>query len=408
VPLPPLKPRLAHYLDAPSRIEARRDASGALRCEGRIARAGVQAYRLADGSVKHWLRPEAEVFAPETMASFEAVPVTLEHPVEGEVTSSTFRALARGAVSSVRPSSDAGWVAASLLVQDAEAIQAIESGKVQLSCGYSAMRTDHVPPIPYSDATGDYMIDATISAIRGNHVALTDTARAGPGARLILDSEAVAVAVTDDATPVEAAQVLNEASTKYTVSLRFPSTAKDAAGSYRPDEVLGVFDDEASARAVCGPKKAQDSSASVVVDTLTADLAAQKTILDAALVERTELKALNEKLALEVMRLTDAASPTALDRLAIERAAVLAVAVRHGVVTDSVSTHEVRRAVVAKVTGLAPETLATFSDTQGAALFGALPALERAPAPELLTTVAAPHPSPVEVARAERAARLGY
>jgi len=363
--IPPLTPRLVTRLDSPNAIEVHRDSTGALRCRARIARSGVQTYVLGDGSLSVELRPESEVFAPESLASFEATPVTLEHPADGVVTSESFRALARGAVSRAHASAeDPGWVAANLLIQDAEAIAAIGSGKVQLSAGYMAVRTPHDPPITWTDPEGRaHRVNATISQIRANHVALCDSARAGPGARLLLDSTSPSHGVAMESKPEIKPEVAPVAKVK-------PEVVVDAK-----------------------PEVKQEVA--VVVD-------ANVAIIDSLRAEVAKLTADRERIAAQ---LVDATSPKALDALVLERAAVVELASTHGIKTDSLSTDAIRRAVLAtRAPGL---KLDSFSPSQVADLIVALPT-HSAPVEAVTTVVTQSNPSPVEAARAERVARLGF
>lgn len=125
-------------------------------------------------------RDDAEVFAPEALASFEGKPLTLDHPDE-DVDPENWAGLARGVVTNVHrgtgPASD--LVLADILVTDAEAIAAIEGGLRELSCGYDA-EVERIRP-----GVGRQ------THIRGNHVALVDHGRAG-GRCKIKDEDAMA------------------------------------------------------------------------------------------------------------------------------------------------------------------------------------------------------------------------
>lgn len=125
-------------------------------------------------------RDDAEVFAPEALASFEGKPLTLDHPDE-DVDPENWAELARGIVTNVHrgtgPASD--LVLADILVTDAEAIAAIEGGLRELSCGYDA-EVERIRP-----GVGRQ------THIRGNHVALVDHGRAG-GRCKIKDEDAMA------------------------------------------------------------------------------------------------------------------------------------------------------------------------------------------------------------------------
>lgn len=113
-------------------------------------------------------RDEEEVFAPEALASFEGKPLTLDHPDE-DVEPENWADLARGIVTNVRRGAGASGdlMLADILVTDAEAIEAIENGLRELSCGYDA----NLEPIRPGVGRQTH--------IRGNHVALVDHGRAG-------------------------------------------------------------------------------------------------------------------------------------------------------------------------------------------------------------------------------------
>lgn len=156
--------------------------NGFMRVEGRIARVGIQEYQRADGSVSRELRLPEEVFHPDSIASFAQLPVTNRHP-PGMLTAKNAKKYTVGSVGeNVRQDGD--YVAAPLLIVDEDAIGAVERGRTQLSCGYSC-ELDPTQDEALTAQWGKY--DAIMRNIRGNHVALVDVARAGPGASIRLD-----------------------------------------------------------------------------------------------------------------------------------------------------------------------------------------------------------------------------
>ena len=84
------------------------------------------------------LRPEAEVFSPETIASFEGMPVTNDHPPDG-VDIGNIRALQKGHAHNVRRGSgeEADLLLADLIITDPVLIDLILDGKREISCGYT-------------------------------------------------------------------------------------------------------------------------------------------------------------------------------------------------------------------------------------------------------------------------------
>jgi hypothetical protein len=116
---------------------------------------------------------EADVFAPNTVASFEGKPVTLDHPEEF-VTPESWRELSRGVAQNLRrgegKSSD--LLLADLLITDKEAIAAVRNGLREISCGYDADYEETAPGV-----------GRQINII-GNHVALVDRGRCGPRCKI--------------------------------------------------------------------------------------------------------------------------------------------------------------------------------------------------------------------------------
>lgn len=166
---------------------------GFLVAPGNLARAGnVQQYRASElgldklkgmdaGALVSLYRPVDEVFAPDAIASFQDKTLTLGHPPDG-VTAENWSGVAIGDVREVK--SGAGYMTADLIVRDAAAIKAIQSGKSQLSCGYS-FDCDMTP-----GKTADGLeYHGVMRAIRGNHVAAVDSARGGAGCRVADDNK---------------------------------------------------------------------------------------------------------------------------------------------------------------------------------------------------------------------------
>jgi len=159
----------------------RRTAAGTLRVDGVFTRAGVFVYRNPDGSERRELRLPEEVFRKDALASFEGVPVTDDHPPV-MVAPSNVKQYARG-VTQEGVRQDGDLVVGSLMITDPELIAKVESGKVQLSCGYE-VDEDATPG--EDPRYGRY--DVVQRKIRGNHLAIVDVARAGPEARVRMDA----------------------------------------------------------------------------------------------------------------------------------------------------------------------------------------------------------------------------
>ena len=153
---------------------SKREPEGYLLCLNvPVARTGIQEYLPAElGLTGNGLvpvsRPEEEVFSPETVASFEGMPVTNDHPPDG-VDVFNIRALQKGHAHNVRRGSgeESDLLLADLIITDPGLITAIlEEGKREISCGYT---------YELCEENGRYIQ----RKIRGNHVAVVDAGRAG-------------------------------------------------------------------------------------------------------------------------------------------------------------------------------------------------------------------------------------
>lgn len=165
-----------------SRLDkAERTPQGFLRAPAFLTRVGVFTYRKADGSVRREFRPPEEVFKPESMASLVMAPLTNDHPNEA-VSPGNVRQFQIGVVGEQILPEDDQFISAHVTVMDAAAIKDVESGVVELSCGYDCDE-DETP--------GTYMgeaYDIVQRNIRYNHVALVPRGRAGREVKLRLDS----------------------------------------------------------------------------------------------------------------------------------------------------------------------------------------------------------------------------
>lgn len=157
---------------------------GFLRVPGNVARTGIQEYLARElglpgdpNRIIRVYRPAEEVFKDESLASFDGVDVTVNHP-DGLVNSENFKKVSAGVVRGVGRR-DGDFVQCDLIVKDKAAINAINSGKCELSVGYTAVYTE-APGMTVDGEPYDYVQ----SDIRINHVAVVDRARAGNLAKL--------------------------------------------------------------------------------------------------------------------------------------------------------------------------------------------------------------------------------
>lgn len=120
-----------------------------------------------DGKV-YVTRTAEELFRPETVASFEGKPVTIMHP-QDFVDPKSWRQLTMGIVQNVRRGTgeNENDLLADFLITVEEAIELVQQGLREVSCGYEAVYTQ----------TG--IGRGFQTNILGNHVALVQRGRAG-------------------------------------------------------------------------------------------------------------------------------------------------------------------------------------------------------------------------------------
>lgn len=161
--------------------------AGFLLVPGRVAKTGTQQYLRRelglDGDPNAPVvvyRPADEVFASDSLASFDGADLTVLHP-GGLVNAKNYRKASVGLIRGAGRQ-DGDFVTADLIVKDADAIKMIEDrGYVELSAGYTA-EYDHAPGTT-DDGTEYHYVQRNI---RINHAALlpAGAARAGRQARI--------------------------------------------------------------------------------------------------------------------------------------------------------------------------------------------------------------------------------
>jgi hypothetical protein len=157
------------------------DADGVLTVPGVIAKAAnVQEYRASelglDGDpnrIVKLYRPREEV--AKSAASFAKKPITNNHPPDKWITPKNWDRFAVGdSDASVDMQGDD--MVTTLIFRKQAAIDALASGKAGLSNGYKFRLDDSKTTTPEGLAVDGWMTD-----IRGNHIALVDRGRGGPG-----------------------------------------------------------------------------------------------------------------------------------------------------------------------------------------------------------------------------------
>lgn len=163
--------------------KVKRLADGRIAAVAKFARAGTYTYSGAevgrsDLQTVTVYRPEDEVFSQDAMASFAHQAITLGHPTDG-VSPANWSKVSVGFTEG-RVARDGAYVEIPLMLADAAAVQAYDSGAArELSAGYACelIWGDGIAP----DGT---RYQATQKLIRGNHIALVPQGRAGSECRI--------------------------------------------------------------------------------------------------------------------------------------------------------------------------------------------------------------------------------
>lgn len=158
---------------------------GFLIVPARISRTGIQQYLAVEmgltdkepSELVSIYRPEEEVFSDESLSSFANKTVTDDHPPE-LVNAGNSKVYSVG-FSGPEVNRDGMFAKTIIHVTDAEAIRKIESGKVELSNGYTA-DIEWTPGVTPDGET----YDAIQRNIKGNHIAIVERGRAGPSCRV--------------------------------------------------------------------------------------------------------------------------------------------------------------------------------------------------------------------------------
>lgn len=170
---------LCDTLDATA--TARICADGSLVADVRGARVGIQTYTPSEagapdtfaGNVVRVYRPEEEVFSRDSLASFAAAPVTIDHPSE-MVDAANWKRHGVGEING-DIARDGEFVRVPLIVRDAAAVEKVRTTHKQLSMGYTCTLDWTPGNTPAGEA-----YDAVQRSIRINHIAAVKAARGGP------------------------------------------------------------------------------------------------------------------------------------------------------------------------------------------------------------------------------------
>lgn len=154
-----------------------------------VTRAGIFEYYMIDENgnsvIIKELRPENEVFAPESMDSLKLIPLTWQHP-SVMITTENVKQYQTGTTGENINKEDE-YVACKLMITDqnliSEILRKAENGEnVELSCGYDC---DIEVIKGIDEKYGEY--DAIQHNIRYNHVSIVDYGRAGREVKIKFD-----------------------------------------------------------------------------------------------------------------------------------------------------------------------------------------------------------------------------
>lgn len=148
---------------------------GFLRVPGYASRTGIQTYLASElglpGDPNRLVgvyRPPEEVFSDESLSTFLGIDITDDHPTT-LVNKDNYRNLTVGVVTS-KGRQENDHVVVDMLIKDKDAIRKVESGKSELSVGYTAI---------YDSVEGNPDYEFVQRAIRCNHLAICQRGRAG-------------------------------------------------------------------------------------------------------------------------------------------------------------------------------------------------------------------------------------
>jgi len=230
--------------------------NGYLRVDAYLTRAGVFTYRRTrDGATTREYRPPDEVFNTDSVASFDLMPVTNDHPPVGLLTPGNTHQFQVGTVGA--PAREDSKMRGSIMLTDAKVIAAVEKGKTQISLGYvcDLEMTSGVTP------DGE-KYDAIQRNIRGNHAAIVDVGRAGPEIRVKMDTEDAAMLASDSA--ISPPDALEPEPMKRKIKL-------DSGTEIEVDEAVAVLFEQTQAKG--DAQRARADAAEKQVASLTAQLA---------------------------------------------------------------------------------------------------------------------------------------
>ncbi|QBZ68938.1 head maturation protease [Klebsiella phage vB_KpnM_IME346] len=218
---------------------------GFLRVPGKAARTGIQEYLASELGLKdrapndiiRVYRPAEEVFNDESLQSYLGADVTNNHP-STLINASTYRNTSVGVVTSVGRQ-DGDFVIVDMVIKDKDAIKAVETGKCELSAGYTAVYDNTPGTTPEGEP-----YDFRQTQIKINHVAIVDRARAGAMARIFDEERGRVMLKIDicDGVSIEVEDAKQAEAIQFVVSKSKEAQAALDAASAKTDAVQAQLD----------------------------------------------------------------------------------------------------------------------------------------------------------------------
>uniref|UniRef100_A0A6H1ZNA6 DUF2213 domain-containing protein n=1 Tax=viral metagenome TaxID=1070528 RepID=A0A6H1ZNA6_9ZZZZ len=320
-------------------LRSYRTPEGYLLAEGYAGRAGVLAYKRADGGVRYELIPPDELFRPDSLATLGRKPVTLQHPLRDgkpvQVDASNVGEFGVGDVDGELFEDAGGFVRVKVAVRRKDAVDAIESGIARgLSQGYTC-DLDETPGTWEGQA-----YDAIQRNRRYNHLALCGMGRAGADARLRIDDQEVTIDGPE--WPINEERKMD----KPTASVEISGVRHDGLDPALAQAIGGVISERDSARTDAATHKAQYDALKKQYDTM----AGQKETMDAEIrALKGQMDELNAKMVANQKKMEEATKGDGIDPAAFKaRLELLTVAGKLGVEkADEMDSAGLRKAIVA-------------------------------------------------------------
>lgn len=295
----------------------RKTADGYLIADAFVARTGIQIYRGSevgkpDMETARVYRSEDQVKDPASVRTYSHAPITLGHP-SMMVDADNVASLAKGEVSTEAEWRD-GKLKLPLIVKDAAAIAAIESGEMAgLSAGYTCTLDWTAGTAP-----DGAQYDAQQKNIRVNHVALCQLGRAGNEFRI------------------------GDSADHWGAS---PLTVADTKEGSMSDTLRKIMVDGLQVETTDAGATAIEKLTKQLSDAAAALTAAEKKAEEEAAAKEKEMAKKDAEIADLKAKTLDA---DAIDALVKDRADLVAraKAIQPDAVTDGKSTADIKRAVV--------------------------------------------------------------